>query len=162
MGNYIKGNLLNVFYRTGNTSTGAWAALAYSTSNSLSMSTETTDISSKDHGLHPDKQVTGSSWSMSGEYYFTPENANKIISMKESGVPQYVCFCQVAQTDYSKGLKSVTGISDASTAWTPGTSFVKYGKALVTSCEISGGDGETATMSVEFTGSGALTDNFVA
>ena len=66
------------------------------------------------------------------------------------------------QKRFGELKKSVTGISDASIAWTPGTAFVKYGKALVTSCEISGGDGETATMSVEFTGSGALSDTPVA
>ena len=77
MANYTKGTLVNVFYHDGT----AWKAFAYSTNNSLSMSSETTDISSKDHSLHPDREVTATSFSMSGEYLFSPADANIILAM---------------------------------------------------------------------------------
>ena len=153
MANYVKGNLVNVFYHNGT----SWVTLGYSTSNSLSASNETTQVSSKDHGLHPDTEVTGSSWSMSGEYLFTAENAKVILGMQASGVPYSVCFAQVGESNFADGIESVTDIS-TNASWTVGSAFKKYGNALVTSAEISAANGETATMSVEFTGSGALLD----
>lgn len=151
--NYKKGNLINLFYHDGTN----WKTLAYGQTHSLSRSNETTEISSKDHGLHPDTEVTGSSWSMSCEALFTVENAKVIMGMADKGEPYSVCFAQVSQTEWADGLQSVTDISTNQT-WTPGNAFVKYGNALVTSCEITANNGETATLSVEFTGSGALLD----
>ncbi len=151
--NYKKGNLINLFYHDGTT----WKTLAYGQTHSLSRSNETTEISSKDHGLHPDTEVTGSSWSMSGEYLFTPDNAKVIMGMADKGEPFSVCMAQVSQTAWADGIQPVTDIS-TNAAWTVGTAWVKYGNALVTSCEITANNGETATLSVEFTGSGALLD----
>lgn len=151
--NYKKGNLINLFYHDGR----AWKTLAYGQSHSLSRSNETTEISSKDHGLHPDTETTGSSWSMSGEYLFTPGNAQVIMGMADKGETYTVCMAQVAQTAWADGIQPVTDIS-TNNAWTIGSAWVKYGNALVTSCEITANNGETATLSVEFTGSGALLD----
>lgn len=153
MANYVKGNLVNVFYHNGT----SWVTLGYSTSNSLSVSNETTQVSSKDHGLHPDTEVTGSSWSMSGEYLFTAANAQVVMGMQKQGKAFSVCFAQVSESNYADGLKPVTDI-ETNSAWTVGSAFCKYGNAIVTSAEISAANGETATMSVEFTGSGALLD----
>lgn len=151
---YSKGNLLNLFYHDGTN----WKALAYGQNHSLSRSNETTEVSSKDHGIWPDTEVTGSSWSMSGEYLFTPDNAKVIMGMADKGEPFTVCMAQVSQTAWAAGLQSVTDISTNGNAWTPGSAWVKYGNAFVTSCEITANNGETATLSVEFTGSGALLD----
>lgn len=152
--NYKKGNCLNVFYHDAT----SWKVWAYSTNNSLSTSSETNQISSKDHGLHPDTEITGNSFSMSGEYLFTPENANVALGMQQSGLPYTFAFAQINQDNWQDGLKSVTDIS-TNTAWTPGSSFVKYGSALVTSVEVGASNGETATLSIELTGSGALSDS---
>jgi len=94
---------------------------------------------------------------MSGEYLFTPDNAKVIMGMADKGEPFSVCMAQVSQTAWADGIQPVTDIS-TNAAWTVGTAWVKYGNALVTSCEITANNGETATLSVEFTGSGALLD----
>jgi len=94
---------------------------------------------------------------MSGEYLFTPANASVIMGMADKGESYSICMAQVAQTDWAAGIQPVTDIS-TNAVWTIGTAWVKYGNALVTSCEITANNGETATLSVEFTGSGALLD----
>ena len=151
--NYKKGNLINLFYHDGR----AWKTLAYGQTHSLSRSADSTDISSKDHGIWPDKEVTGNSWTMSGEYLFTPANAEVIFGMADKAEPYSVCMAQVAQTDWASGIQPVTDIS-TNQAWTVGSAWVKYGNALVTSCEMSANNGEVATLSVEFTGSGSLSN----
>lgn len=154
---YTKGNLVNVFYHNGD----AWKTFAYSQNNSLSTSSETNEVTSKDHGLHPDTEVTGANWSMSGEYLFSPADANIIIAMQQSGKPYSFCFAQTTQTNYADGLQPVTGVGSTE-AWAPGNTFCKYGDGIVTSAEVSASNGEVATVSLEITGSGALKDTVMS
>ena len=156
MASYVKGNLINLFYWDGS----KYVALAYSQSHELSFQVSTTDISSKDHGIYPDKEVTGSSWTMSGEYYFTVENAKLITEMAKSTKPYTFCLAQTGSSaeDAANGLKPVTGAGEK-TEWTPGASlWVQYGNALVTSATVSAGAGETATLKIDLQGIGALVD----
>jgi hypothetical protein len=154
MANYVKGTLINLFYHNGT----SYVPFAYSQSNGLESSSETTQISSKDHGLHPDTEVTSSSFSMSGEYFFTPDNAKIILDMQRQGKAFSFCFAQTAETNFADGLKDVTGIGSQE-SYTPGTTFVQYGNALITSASISANNGEVATVSITATGSGALSDS---
>ena len=95
---------------------------------------------------------------MSGEYLFSAADANIIVAMQQSGKEYSFCFAQTTQTNYSDGLQPVTGVGEQ-TAWTPGTTFCKYGNGLVTSAEVGASNGEVATVSLEITGSGALSDS---
>lgn len=149
--NYKKGNLVNLFIYD----TSAWRTFAYSTNNGLSTSSETNQVSSKDHGNWPDTEVTGTTWSMSGEYLMTPEDASVVLGMQGSGKRYTFAFGMVNETEWADGLKSVTDIS-TNAKWTPGSTFMRYGNGLITSAEISAANGEQATMSLEITGSGAL------
>lgn len=166
--NYIKGNLINLFYyeKTGS-STGSWKALAYGQSHSLSMSAESSEISSKDHGLHPDKEITNISWSLSGEYYFTKENADLIMKMANKAETFSFAFAQVKDATSgdsyaATGLKDVTGEPNGAEKWEIGTStFVRYGNGKVTSCEISSSAGEVGSVSLEITGEGALSESAI-
>ena len=152
--NYKHGNTINLFYYDSDTT--SWKTLAYGQSHSLSISNETQEVSSKDHGLHPDQLMAGSSWSISGEYLFTPENANIIQAMADSGQLYSFCLATVTEADkWADGIQPVTDLT-SQTAWTVGSAWVRYGNALVTSAEISAPQGEVATVSLELTGSGAL------
>lgn len=148
---YKKGNLLNVFFYD----TSVWRTLAHSTNNSLSTSSETTQVSSKDFGNHPAQEITGSTWSMSGEYLLNPEDASIVLAMQDSGKTYTFAFGVVTETDWAAGIKPVTDIS-TNAKWTPGSTFMRYGNGLVTSAEIGAPNGDQATMSLEITGSGAL------
>ena len=97
-----------------------------------------------------------SSWSISGEYLFTPDNANIIQAMADSGDLYSFCLATVAEeANWADGIQPVTDIS-TNAKWTVGSSWVRYGDALVTSVEVSAPQGEVATCSLELTGSGAL------
>jgi len=154
---YLKGNQINLFLCTSTGGASKWESFAYSQNNSMRYSNTTNKVSSKDHGLHPDSEVTGSEWSMGGEYLFNNSTAQKVLKMAKSGKPYTMAFAEISQADYASGLKSVTDIS-ANTAWTPGSAFVQYGDAIVTSADIAAQDGNTATIALELTGSGALLD----
>lgn len=153
MPNYVKGTLINLFYHNGT----AYVPFAYSQSNGLETSSETATTSSKDHGLHPDTEVTSTSFSMSGEYFFTAENAKIILDMQRQGKVFSFAFAQTAETNYADGLKGVTGIGSQE-KYTIGETFVQYGNGLVTSASITANNGENATVSITVTGSGALSD----
>ena len=99
----VRGQELMLFYNK--------ESIAFATSHTLTVTGNTADISSKDHGIYPDKEVTGSSWTMSGEYYFTVENAKLITEMAKSTKPYTFCLAQTGSTaeDAANGLKPVTG-----------------------------------------------------
>lgn len=151
---YVKGNLINIFVYDN----GAWKAIGYSTNASLSRSNEVTGVSSKDHGAWADQEVTASSFEMSGEYLFSPEGAAIIDAAYNKKAKFSACFAQCNETEWKDGIKGVTGVG-TTTAWTIGNTgkYVQYGDVIVTSVEIGASQGDNATMSVTFTGSGALT-----
>lgn len=148
---YKKGNLINLFIYD----SSAWRTLGHSTNNSLSASSETTTVSSKDFGNWPATEVTGTTWSMSGEYLMTPEDASIVLGMQASGQRYTFAFGVVNESDWAAGLKPVTDVS-VNAKWTVGSTFMRYGDGLVTSAEIQAPNGDQATMSLEITGSGAL------
>ena len=150
---YVKGNLVNLFIYD----TSAWRTFGYSTNNSLSTSSETNQVSSKDHGIWGDTEITGLTWSMSGEYIMSPTDADVILKMQASGKRYTFCFCEVNESNWADGIKPVTDIS-TNAKWTPGSAFARYGNGLVTSCEISAANGEQSTLSLEITGSGSLSE----
>lgn len=152
MTNWKHGNLINLFYWDGS----SWKALAYGQSHTLSRSAETTDVSSKDHGIWSQQLTSSNTWSMSGEYLFSPDNVRVIQGMADKGEEFTICMAVVSQSNWSDGLNGVTNKGNTS-AWTIGE-WAKYGNALVTSCDITADNGSVATVSVEFTGSGGLTD----
>ena len=128
-----KGNQLQLFYHNGT----KYVAFGHATANSLQVSNETQTVSSKDMGLHPLVETTGSNWSCSGSMLFTTDNAAKVMGMAQSGQPYTIAFATIAEANWQDGLKSVTDIS-TQVAWTVGASgFVKYGDAIATSASIT-------------------------
>jgi len=154
MANYVQGSLINVFYHDGT----AWKTFAYAQSNSLNNSNETTNVSSKDHGLNPDVTISSSSFGFSGEYFFTPNTAEIAQDMFDKAKPYTFAFGQVAETDYASGLQPVTNKGEQQ-QWTPGATgkFIRYGNAILTSFNVTANNGEIATCQIEATGSGGLT-----
>ena len=150
--NWKHSNLIHLFYNNGE----EWKTLGYGQSHGISRSAETQTVSSKDNGIWPDTLVSGNSWSMSGEYLFTVENANVIMGMADAAKPFTICMALVAETDWASGIQPVTD-KTVNPKWTIGT-WKKYGNALVTSVDLSAQMGDVATLSVEFTGSGSLQD----
>jgi hypothetical protein len=153
MKDYTRGSLINLFYHDGQ----AWKTFAYSTSSSMEMSNELSEVASKDFGLNPHQSVNKSSWSFSGEYLFSPANATIITDMLQKGKIYSFAFAVCAETDYASGLKPETGVGTQD-SWSIGSTFVKYGDVVVTQASVTASNGEVATISLTLTSSGALSN----
>lgn len=142
----IRGDELMLFDSEGN-------ALAYATSHTLTITGNTTDISSKDHGSFAAVDVTSISWELQTENLYTDDDYDKLFDMMMAAEPVTVAFAKAGNYD-PNGLVSTGGSVQA---WTPDQSNYRSGLAVITSLVANANTGETATFSATFTGSGALT-----
>lgn len=124
-----------------------FTSIAYATSCSIDIATETTETTSKDHtGGWSTAIVKKLSWSGSSDNLYADEQENGydlMFKMLTDKQPIEIYFC-------AKADSTMTGDS-----WTKGTGGYK-GKALITALTATAGDGENATFNVSFTGYGAL------
>lgn len=140
----IKGKDLMLF-------NGAGKSYAYATNHSLSISAETSDTSSKDHGIWGSVEVSKYSWEISSENLYTVDGYDEMFTAMIAGEPIEIKF----------GLKNETG-NDKTVAdgdlenWTAGASYYT-GKVLITSLQANANNGENATYSVTLTGVGKIT-----
>ena len=151
MSKYVKGNLINLFYKGAD----GYNFFAYGQNHSLNVSSTTTSISSKDHGNHPDTEVQETTFTFGGEFYFNKENANTALAMANAAVPITFCFAETTEQNAADGLAPVTG-TGTQQSWTPGSDFKQYGNVIITSFQITANQGDVATCSIEGTGVGAL------
>ena len=128
-------------------------SIAYATNHTLTMTAETADISSKDHGIWGASEVSKYTWEISTENLFTAEDFDKMFESMIQGKPIQVRFgLKIEQTDMSKN------VADGETAlpyWTSQNSFYE-GKVIVTSLTANANNGENATYSVTLTGTGSI------
>lgn len=150
MANYVKADLLHIFYKDGD----AYTYFGYSQSDSLTIQQALTEVSSKDHGVHSDQTPGTQTWSMSGTFYYSAASGAKLIDMALAGKQVDFCFAQAAETNAEDGLKPVSGFGEQ-TAWTIG-SVAYYGKGYITNMSLESSHGDVAQCSFDVTGVGAL------
>lgn len=142
----IKGRDLMLFDKDGH-------SYAFATSHTFTMSAETADISSKDHGIWGASEVSRYTWSISSENLYTTEGYNEMFDSLVAGEPITVRFgLKTPQTDNTKN------VADGDTAlpyWTADNVYLE-GKAIITSLVANANNGENATYSIELTGTGAI------
>lgn len=141
----IKGRDLMLFNSNGH----AWS---YATNHTLTISAETTDISSKDHGIWGASEISKYTWEISSENLYTTQDYDAIFEAMVTGEPITVRFGLKSETDNTKT------VADGTTAlpfWTSSASFYE-GSAVITSLTANANNGENATFSVTLTGSGAI------
>lgn len=150
MSKFIKGNQFQLFYHNG---TG-WKALAFATSHSFSVSDNYEDISCKEFGMYPKKDLTSSSAEVSGEYIYT-DAAYTILSKMQANHQAYsFCFAKINDTDWKDEGYNISDID------TDGA-IHKYFDGYV-AVSLSTESGSNASMSVTITGSGAVTDTVMS
>lgn len=124
-----------------------YTSIAYATSCSIDIATETTETTSKDHtGGWSTAIVKKLSWTGSSDNLYADEQANGydlMFKMLTDKQPIEIYFC--TKTDSAMAADS----------WVKGAGGYK-GKALITGLSATAGDGENATFNVSFTGYGAL------
>lgn len=158
----IKGDDLMLF----NGSTGK--SYAYATAHTLTITADTADTSSKDHGVWSGNEVAKISWEITSENLYTSEGFDSLFDdmiarkpidvafgLKQQGAPDST----VADGDYANWTPEykadATGEPTAPTADTT-TSKMYMGKVYITSLTANANTGENATYSVTLTGTGSI------
>lgn len=152
----VTGQELMVFY--------AGKSIAFSTSSSLSISGQTTDISTKDHGFFGATKLTGITWEITSDNLYTDAAySNLFKAMTETREMVEIVWGHYTE-DASTALTGIVSDGDftGQDSWTAptGTSGKAYykGNAYITSLNITASNGDNATMSITFSGVGALTE----
>lgn len=127
-------------------------ALAWATSHTLTITGNTVDIATKDHGAWGASEVGNLTWEITSENLYCDDNYDELFDIMVAKEPVTVAFAKVSNYD-ENGLTSVGGTVSA---WTPDTTNYRSGKAVITSLTVNANTGENATYSVTFTGAGPL------
>ena len=128
-------------------------SIAYATSHVLTITGNTVDIASKDHGFWGASEVGSLTWEITSENLYTQDAYDELFDAMVACEPIDVAFGKVS--NYNKN-----GIDNSTTDWAPDTATegsVKYGKAVITSLVANANTGENATFSITLTGQGAIT-----
>lgn len=128
--------------------------LGFATSHSLSITTNTTEVSTKDHGDYPAIIAQTLSWEVTCENLYTDANEAALIAIQTAKTPVTVTFCKVSNYD-ANDEKGIVGNS-SKPAWTVGDQILT-GQAYLTSFQLNAPAGDNATISCTFTGSGSFT-----
>lgn len=143
MANIVKGNDLMLFDAQGD-------SYAFATNHTFSVSAETSDTSSKDHGMWSGAEITKYSWEITSENLYTVSDYDKMFSAMIAGTAINVMFGLKAETDPTK-----TVVDGDYENWTAGAGYYS-GKAIITSLTANANNGENATYSVTLTGVGKI------
>ena len=128
-------------------------SIAYATSHVLTITGNTVDIASKDHGFWGASEVGSLTWEITSENLYTQDAYDELFDAMVACEPIDVAFGKVS--NYNKN-----GIDNSTADWAPDTATegsVKYGKAVITSLVANANTGENATFSITLTGQGAIT-----
>ena len=141
----VKGSALMVFL--------GGSAIGFATSHALSLTTNTTEVSTKDHGDYPSVVAQSIGWEVTAENLYSDTGETTYMKAMLAKFPVDIKFAKVA--NYSNTDEKGIIDNGEKNAWTAGT-VIAEGKALITSFSINAATGDNATMSVKFTGVGAL------
>lgn len=157
--NIIKGDDLMLFDSVGK-------SIAYATSHTLTITADTTDTSTKDHGIWKGSEVNKINWEITSENLFTDDSYDALFNAMLTREPVKVYFGKKVQDDPEK-----TVVNDDYPFWTGGVAADAYssgnpsagkknkgysGLAFITSLTANANTGENATFSVTMTGTGKI------
>ena len=144
--NIIKGRDLMLFNNDGH-------SYAYATNHTFTMTAETSDISSKDHGVWGASEISRYTWEITSENLYTAEDYDDLFTTMTAGNPIIVRF-GLKNTPSDPTLNPADG-NTALPYWTSQDSFYQ-GKAIITSLVANANNGENATYSITLTGVGSI------
>lgn len=131
---------------------GKWTAFAAAKECSYAISVEMGESTSKDSGVWKEAYPTKISWNAktSGLVTLVHElNSDVLLSMMKTMLPIKLRFAKVTEVNKQEGVPE--------NGWTPSTvSSYKEGMAYISSLEESAPDGDSATYSASFEGTGEL------
>lgn len=126
---------------------------AYATNHTLTITAETTDISSKDHGIWGGSEVSRYTWEITSENLYTADAYNEFFDQMMTGEKFKVRFgLKVAQSDMSVNVAD----GDATLPYWTSRDVYYEGDVLVTSLAANAANGDNATFTVTLTGTGSI------
>lgn len=148
----IKGDDLMLFIPDGS---NGYKSIAYATSHTLTMSAETTDVNTKDHGEWGSTTVNKISWTINTENLYTNEDFDTLFDLMVAKQKIKVVF------GAKKEASSVIVADGDAEYYTPANTdaassnaHMKEGYVLITSLTANTPSGENATFTAEFRGVG--------
>lgn len=134
------------------TSSG-YKSIAHASSHSLSISTETEEINTKDSGAASWITASKYSWEITCDHFYTTEGYDTFFSLitDPANNELKVCFGLKNEAD-SAGAVNL----DSDGNWTPKTSYVYYGTVTVSSLDWQADSGSKATFSATLQGKGQI------
>ena len=154
----FKGSALQLFIGDGVTSD---VCIGFATSHALSITTNTTELSTKDHGDYPAVLPTTVTWEVTAENVYATTSMTKLLGYVKNRTKVTVKFAEVGNYSQDDGKYSYEavepGIIDNETkhSWEIGK-VIGQGKAYITSYSINAASGDNASISCTFTGCGPL------
>ena len=124
-------------------------SLAYATAHTLTVTGNTIDISSKDHGYWGASEIGNITWEVTSENLYTDTDYDALFDVMINKTKINIVFGHALNYNVN-GLGSNAN-------WTPSSTGYYTGEAYVTSLTANANTGENATFSVTLTGVGALT-----
>lgn len=134
--------------------TNGYKSIAHGTSHSLSLSADTQDINSKDAGLYGMTEVNKINWEIQAEHMYTNDGYDTFFTTMTSKAPVTVVFGLKSDTEIAGTPADVNISADGN--WTPNSSYIYSGKAIITSLNWNAEAGQKSTVSVTLNGQGAI------
>ena len=123
-------------------------SIAYATSHTLTLSTDSNNVKTKDHGMYGFNEVTALNWEITSENLYTEADMSTLFDAWNKSTELTVAFGKAANW-------TEKGLPDGSTNWTPDAA-VYTGKAVISNLSVNAAAGENATLSITLQGRGAL------
>ena len=128
-------------------------SIAYATNHTISITANTTDVSSKDHGVYGGTEVVSFSWEIQSENLYTETAYNELFDAMIAGASG-------TKLTVKFGLKAESGdgtvVDGDYTNWTPKATGYYTGECYITSLQANAQNGDNATFSVTLQGVGKL------
>ena len=128
-------------------------SFAYATNHTLTIEAETSDISSKDHGIWSATEVSKYTWEITSENLFTEETYANMFDAMIAANPITVRF-GLKKDEKDPSLNPAV-VDSSLTAWSSQETYYT-GQVLIRSIVANANNGENATLSITLTGVNAL------
>ena len=128
--------------------------IAFATSHSLSITVNTSEVSTKDHGDFPSVIGKNITWEITTENLYSDAGEAALWTAMKTMQPVTVKFAPATEYSNDTAQQGIVDV-DGATDWTAGTAIAS-GKALITSLQVNAPAGDNATLSATFTGVGEL------
>lgn len=144
-----------------------YMSVAFATNHTFSISAETTDVSSKDHGIYGAQEISKITWELTTENLTSTAEENGYNTLYNYMLEQRVIPVMFALVD-SAATDEIIGQTPQS--WSIGTEIIQQGdfnphnlhrsnvigEGIITSLTLNANNGETSTFSATITGTSTL------